>query len=224
MFEAQNIAHFKNDWITYVFLAILLILSVLKILFNDRLVNTTTFFLSKKNLFTYFNKEKQLFFNLFQILFFIVQLLTFSLLFFFLNEFLQLNTTYSSLKLFFVIAISVSLYFSFRFLLGLFLAYVFNLSSAQKKIAFTKINYFNNLTLCLLPFLFFTAYSKYLNNLPLKITFIIFITLLIIRYTLFITNNKKLIINNLFYFILYICALEIAPLVIILKLIIFRQN
>ena len=219
MFEAQNIAHLKYDWITYVFLAILLFLSVLKILFNDRLVNTTAFFLSKKNISTYFNKENQLYFSLFQLLFFIVNLLTLSLLLFFLNEFVQLITTYSSLKIFFMIVISVSMYFSFRFLLSLFLAFIFDLSAVYKKIAFTKINYFNNLTLCLLPFLVFTAYSNNLNYLPLKITFFIFIILLIIRYVLFLTNNKKLIINNLFYFILYLCALEIVPIVLILKLI-----
>ncbi len=220
MFEVENITYLKNDWITYVFLVILLILSVLKILFNDRLINTTTFFLSKKNVFSYFNKEKQLFFNLFQVLFFIVQFLTFSLLLYFLNEFSQFNTVYSSLKLFFIIAISVIIYFSFRFLLGLFLAYIFDLNSVHKKITFSKINYFNILTLCILPFLVFTAYSQNLNDLPLKITFSIFIFLFIVRYTLFLANNKKLIINNLFYFILYLCALEIVPFVIILKLII----
>ena len=218
MFETQNIAYLKNDWITYAFLAILLILSVLKILFNDRLVNTTTFFLSKKNVFTFFSKEKQLFFNLFQILFFIVQLLTFSLFLYFLSEFLKHNTTYSSLKLFFTIIISLGIYFSFRFLLGHFLSYIFNLNSVHKKVAFAKINYFNNLTLCILPFLVFTAYSNNLNDLPIKITIFTFAILLLIRYVFLLANNKKLIINNLFYFILYLCALEIVPFVIILKL------
>jgi hypothetical protein len=51
-----------------------------------------------------------------------------------------------------------------------------------------------------------------------KITFLVFVILLVLRYSLVLVNNKKLITNNLFYFMLYLCALEIAPLAIILKL------
>jgi hypothetical protein len=35
---------------------------------------------------------------------------------------------------------------------------------------------------------------------------------------LLFVNNKNLILNKLFYFILYICALEIAPLLFIYKM------
>lgn len=40
-----------------------------------------------------------------------------------------------------------------------------------------------------------------------------------IRLLLILNNNKKLIIKELFYFILYLCAFELAPLFILFKLI-----
>lgn len=218
MFEAENIAHLKNDWITLIFFIILIILAIIKFQFNDRLQHSVTFFLNKKKLLTYFNKEKNIFNNLYQILFFSIQLLTFSLLIFFLFEFFQKNNTLSNVKLYLTIIIIVSLYFTFRFLIGLLIAYIFDQIYTFKKVAYFKMNYINNLTLYLLPFLFFTAYSKDLSILFLKISIFICVIFLLIRYALFIKNNKKFIINNLFYFILYLCALEIVPIVIILKL------
>ena len=73
-----------------------------------------------------------------------------------------------------------------------------------------RINDGSKTTMCIDP--------KQFDDLIFKITIFVFLFLLIIRYSLLLINNKKLIFNNLFYFILYLCALEIVPLVIILKL------
>ena len=40
-----------------------------------------------------------------------------------------------------------------------------------------------------------------------------------IRLLLIISNNKNLIIKELFYFILYLCAFKLAPLLVLFKLI-----
>lgn len=42
--------------------------------------------------------------------------------------------------------------------------------------------------------------------------------LFVIRSVLYSIRNKKLIFNNLFYYILYICTFEIAPLFVLFKL------
>lgn len=44
------------------------------------------------------------------------------------------------------------------------------------------------------------------------------VLLVLLRFTVVTANNKNLIISKLFYFILYLCALEIAPLFILYKL------
>jgi hypothetical protein len=114
--------------------------------------------------------------------------------------------------------LGVILYFGFRFVLGFSLAYVLNLTNVYKKILFEKINYFNALILWIIPPLLFLIYTDKNQNLFLWITIILLVILLILRYGLILNNNKYLIFKNLLYFILYLCALEIAPLLIILKL------
>jgi hypothetical protein len=218
MFEAKEIVTQNNDWIALVFLIILFILAVVKLVFNERLSHANTLFFSKKYLSIYYTKEKTNVFNLFQLLLFIVQILSISLFFYVFVNYFQLNLSVSKLNLYVIILIGTSCYFIIRFSVGFFLASIFEVLKIHNRIVYQKINYFNNLILWLLPFLVFSIYVPSFQHFFFKITLIVFMLLLIIRYSLLLVNNKKLIFRNLLYFILYLCALEIAPLVIILKL------
>lgn len=55
---------------------------------------------------------------------------------------------------------------------------------------------------------------------PLNVSGLLCITLLLffIRFLFHVKNNKNLIFSELFYFILYLCAFEIAPLLTLFKL------
>lgn len=218
MFEAKEIIYQNNDWVTFVFLSILLVLTTAKVLFNDRLLHLSKLFLSKKYFLIYFNKEKNNIINFFQILLFVVQLLAISLFLYYINFYWQLKPEFSGLNSYLLIIVGVSLYVGLRFFLGLLLAYIFNLKGAHNKLTNEKVNYLNNLILWLIPLLIVCEYTTDYKAFFFKITFLIVILLLIIRYSLLLLNNKKLFSNSLFYFILYLCALEIAPLIIFLKL------
>ncbi len=218
MFEATKIISENNDWITIVFIVILLILALVRILFNDRLYNTNTLFLSKKYLSIYFNKEKNQHSKIFNSLLYFVQVLTLSLVFYLSAIYFQLQFKVQEFNLYVLFLLGVSLYLFVRYLIVLVLAFIFDLKNAQKRIIFEKRNYFSNLVLWLLPFLVLSVFIHKYEKPLFEITFTLFALLIILRYGLLLLNNKKLILNNLFYFILYICALEIAPLIIILKL------
>jgi len=218
MFEAIRIIYQNKDWITVVFLAILIVLTIAKVVYNERLSRTNVFFLSRNHLSIYFNKEKRKLLNGFQILLFSVQLLVLSLLFFLMNVYFQFQDELLNFRGYLLILFLVSLYFGLGHVLGFLLAYLFNFKDEYSKIVFDKLSYFNNLILWILPFLFVSVYLKYYNKLFFEFTVVLFMLLLIVRYVLILSMNKKLIYNNLFYFILYICALEIAPLIIVLKL------
>lgn len=218
MFEAKEIIHQNHHWVSLVFLAILIFLAMAKVLCKDRLLHTATLFISNKYLFIYFNKEKNDILNLFQFSLFMVQILALSLVFYFANNLWQFSPRLNDLNGYLLLVAGVSLYFCLRYLIGLFLAEIFNIKSKYNRIVYDKVSYFNNLILWILPFLVLSAYVNIHKEFYLKITILVLTLLLILRYSLILANNKKLIINNLFYFILYICALEIAPLAIILKL------
>ena len=218
MFEAKEIIYQNDYWISLVFLAILIFLTLAKVLYKDRLHNTAVLFLSKKYLYIYFGKEKSDVLNLFQFLLFMAQLLEVSLLLYFANSLWFFSSKLNGLNGFLLLVGSVALYFCFRYLIGLFLAEIFDIKDKYNKLVYDRSSYLNNLILWILPFLVFSAYATFYNELFFKITFFMLIILLILRYSLVLGNNKKLIFNNLFYFMLYLCALEIAPLAIILKL------
>ncbi|MBK5209586.1 MAG: DUF4271 domain-containing protein [Flavobacteriaceae bacterium] len=218
MFEAKEIIHQDDHWISLVFLTILIFLTLAKVLYKDRLLHTATLFISKKYLFIYFDKEKNDVINLFQFLLFIIQLLALSLLFYEANYLWQFSSRFNDLNGYLLLVGYMGLYFCIRFFIGLFLAEIFTIKSIFNKIIYDKVSYFNNLILWILPFLLLSAYADIYKELFFKITFLVLAILLILRYSLVLGNNKKLITNNLFYFMLYLCALEIAPLAIILKL------
>lgn len=218
MFEAKEIIHQNQHWVSLVFLAILIFLTWAKVLYKDRLLHTASLFFANKYLFIYFNKEKNDVINLFQFLLFIVQLLVLALLLYFANNLWPFSDRLNALNGYLLLVAGVGLYFCLRYLIGLFLAEIFNIKSKNNRIVYDKVSYFNNLILWILPFIMLSAYANIYKEYFFKITFFVLVILLILRYVLVLVNNKKLIVNNLFYFILYICALEIAPLAIILKL------
>ncbi|WP_372744919.1 DUF4271 domain-containing protein [Lutibacter sp.] len=218
MFEASKIISENNDWMTFVFLFILVLLTANKLLFNNRILHTGTLFLQKKFLLIYFGKDKSVVFNLFQIVLFSIKVLSISLIIYHINNYFKINSSLEGFVGYIIIASCLTLYFVIHYLLGVFLAAILNFQKAYKKVVYDKLSYFNNLILWILPFLVVYSYTSVLRVLFFNILLFLFIGLLVVRYLLLLTNNKNLIFNNIFYFILYLCALEIAPFVIILKL------
>ena len=220
MIEATKIISQNNDWISFVFLIILVVLAIVKINYKDRLLYTNFLIVQKKHLLIFYKEDKNIALSLFQVYLFFVQALVIALLFYFLNTYYVFSSILNGFKGYLIILLSLFIYFLARFFIGVFLSEIFNIKKAYKRVVYDKISYFNNITLWLLPFILICSYTQLYKIFFLKITLFIFIILVIIRYVLVVLNNKKLLFNNLFYFILYLCALEIAPLVIIFKLII----
>jgi len=218
MFEAKEIVPQNTDWIALVFFIILIILVVLKTMFKERLYHTSVLLFSKKYVSIYYNKDKIGMLNLFQGLFFVIQILVISLFLSVLYGFFQASLYDISLNMYLISLGVVSLYYCFRFVSGYLLSSVFNLKTIYRKVLFEKSNYTNSLILWVVVPLLFLVYSKNYYELFLWITLVMFVGLLTVRYILLLKNNKSFLFQNLFYFILYLCALEIAPLVIILKL------
>jgi hypothetical protein len=218
MFEAKEIIGNNNDWVTAVLLFIFFGLTLVRMLYKERLYHESTFFISKKYLSIYFNKEKGKLLNVYQTVLFIVQILVISLLIYLGVKLFNIRPISNELSNFIVVFLAVGFYFVIHYLLSFLLSYLFNFTNEYVKIAYTKTSYFNNLILWILPFLVFGVYGNEHAKLFQEITFLILTFLLTLRYGLILLNNKKFIFNNLFYFILYLCALEIAPLIIVLKL------
>ena len=126
MFEAKEIIGHNNDWITVVLLFIFFVLTMVRILFKERLYHESTFFISKKYLSIHFNKEKGKLLNVYQTVLFIVQILVVSLLVYFGLRLFNIKTFPNEFTDYTVVLLAVGLYFIIHSLLSFLLALLFN--------------------------------------------------------------------------------------------------
>lgn len=208
----------ENDWITIVFIIVFLLLGIAKLLYKERLSKLVLLFFSKDYLLKY-RKENQLIINWFNTTLFIVQIIVFSL--FILAYIAFYKTTVlnnNSLGIFLKTCLNLSVFFFFRYLIGKLLGVLFDVKQQQESLTFAKMSYLQNISLLVLPFLLFIFYIKKYDLLLFQLTLVVFTILLITRHLLIFKNNKNFIFSHLFYFILYLCALEMAPVLLIFKI------
>jgi hypothetical protein len=65
--------------------------------------------------------------------------------------------------------------------------------------------------LALLPINIIMYYTDIVNSYSIISIIIVLLTINVMTYLISLKNYQKLLFDKLFYFILYICALEIAP-------------
>ena len=109
--------------------------------------------------------------------------------------------------------------FLIKVLLERLIGSVLSIDSIVNDYLFQKISYKNYIGLLLIPVNAFLIYSLK----PDTLTFIIVLGILLVINAIgslsFFKRNQSVIKKNFFYFILYLCALEISPYVILYKLI-----
>lgn len=106
-------------------------------------------------------------------------------------------------------------YQSIKYIADLFLMVLFELKERLSFFFISKIGYSYSISIGL-----FVANVLYFYSFRSSL-FLIFICALLfsIRMLLIIIHNKNLIAKELFYFILYLCVLELAPLFVLFKFI-----
>ena len=201
-----------NSWITGIFLFLFLSIVLLKLIDSKRL---------KESFFTFFNLsfledediEPTNFFDPFQIIIFFFSVLVLSLLTHKAIVFKIVNFQ-NTFATFLEIFIALLTYFLAKRVLEYFLSLLFLIKKGIHFFLVSKYNYLYSLSFLTYIALILNEYAA-INEL-----YLFYFTgfLFIIRFIFFAIRNKKLIFNKLFYFILYICAFEIAPLFVLSKL------
>ena len=122
-----------------------------------------------------------------------------------------------SISLFFNLVVGIGVFILIKVLIERLIGSLFEIDTLIDQYLFQKISYKNFIGVILLPVNALLIYSFTAST---KIIFVILFFLLTISVIGLITSFKahqNLIKKNLFYFILYLCALEIAPYLIIYK-------
>lgn len=209
----------ENDWVTIVLLFIIALLGFVKYTYKGRLVDLSVVFLTKRY-FLLYGKESQQGLNRFNVILFLVQTLVLSLFVFLAIQFYKPNLIEPNGFINFIKSCSwIALFFLIKFLAGYALAVLFEMTKQYNQIVFAKRTYLFSLSILSFPMLIIIIYVKNYNLLLFQLSILLIGTLLIMRYLFVLKSNKSVISRGLFYFILYLCALEIAPLVFVFKMV-----
>jgi len=206
--------HIENiDWVTVIIFGSLLLIVIAKSTFYNRFLNFIILPFNNKYIFMYNKKDKLI--NWFHIFFTLFQIVNFALFLFLSWKALFESDEDQNLYFFPVILGAVLLFLVLKVFLQLTNGFIFKSNREISELIFKKISYLNYSGIIM--FLANVVLSYVLKD-SKPVVFITFLLILLINTIGWITllrNHQKFITHNFFYFILYLCALEIAPWVII---------
>lgn len=199
-----------NDWVTLSFLLCLVLLFFIKLINRSKLQEYSLAFFSR-GFISSLTDKKEGFPFVSSILLMVFVIINFSLIILLLKvNFNPKGEALTFLKIIFY----VFLYYSLKIVIDFVIIKTLQIKKIIRTFIYSKYIYLSGVAIWLFPCLLIDNY--YFKSPNLLYFFIVFLFLL--RFFLVLFNNKKLILNKLFYFILYLCTLEIAPLFIILKM------
>ncbi|HAT81384.1 MAG TPA: DUF4271 domain-containing protein [Flavobacterium sp.] len=208
----DNLLHLRitenKDWATVLFVISFAIIAITKSAYENRFADFAKLIYSNKYLTLY--KDGSHLNNSFTLTLFLVQLISFT----FFIQISLFHFEYASKTdwILFIQIITFLIYFVLsKFLIEKIIANAFNIEEIVAQFNFQKVIFRTYIGLFLLPLNVILFY----NDVILRnfITIIIFIVLIsfVLTYLISIKNHQNIIFGKLFYFILYLCTLEIGP-------------
>ncbi|MFC3334587.1 DUF4271 domain-containing protein [Flavobacterium palustre] len=198
----------NKDWATFLFVLAFGIIAVTKSVYGNRFSDFINLFFSDKYSKVY--RDSSQLKSSFTISLFFVQVISFAF-------FIQISLSifgYAS-KTDWILYIQIITFLSFfilsKYLVEKIIATTFNIEEFMEQFNLQKITYRTYIGIIILPvniILFY--YNTVSQNIPIAIISIILL-LSILTYSLSIKKYQSVIFSKLFYFILYLCTLEIAP-------------
>lgn len=200
------------DWITLLIFGSLLFVLIAKGLYYVRFLNFMVLPFNNKYIFMYNKKERLL--NWFHVLFTFFQIINTSLFLFFVYEnFIQTNS-HQYIYVYPLILIGYFLFILVKTALQLTNGFIFGSQSIFSEIIFKKTSYLNYGGILLFLANILLAYVNISDAVVIFTAIFLFLGVNIIGWILVLKNYQNFFANYFFYFILYLCTLEIAPLVI----------
>ena len=198
----------NKDWATVLFIFCFIILAANKAINPSQFYDFIKLPFNQKYASTY--RDPSNLFSKFTISLFIIQLISMSFL---VQIILSFNgyTSKTNWITYIQIFTSLSVFILIKFYLEKIIATTFNMEEFIDSFNLKKVNYRSFTGLMILPIVIFLFYNS-VNSL-FFFWILIVIILIISTYFYFITvkNYQNLILHNIFYFILYLCTLEIGP-------------
>ncbi|WP_103069370.1 DUF4271 domain-containing protein [Aquimarina sediminis] len=207
----------STNWLTILIMVSVFLLVIAKRVNALRFADFMMLFSNSKYIITHQKLNKLS--SLFNAILLLFQIVSVSLFIYLCINVFEWQVIPNEITLYFKIAIIYAVIIICKLLVEKIIATIFSIDAVIDTYLFYKVSYRNFMAVTLLPVNILFIYTLQ----PTKIVFIILLILLIILNIImlisFYKKNETIILNYLFYFILYLCALEIAPYFILYKLI-----
>ena len=205
------------DWITLLLVLVVVLLVVAKYVFTQRFAHFNMLFATDKYLVLK-GKDPNLF-HPFNILLFVVNAISAGL-FIYVCYLTFLEGLPQKPKILFLrIITAYTTFVLLKFSLEKILADVISINEKMNYYLFYKLSYRNFISLILLPFNMIFIYVWQPGPVILYIVLGLILLMNLITLLSAFLKNQQYILKNWFYFILYLCALEIGPYYILYKLV-----
>ena len=208
LMELQNRIVENKDWATILFVCCLLFVIITKSAFENRFHDFKNLLISDRYIKIY--KDYSHLMTWFTFLLFIVQIFSFG--FFIQYLFYYFGYIEKWDWVFFIKIITILSFFILaKYLIEKIIATAFDIEEFAEQYNMLKVSYRNYIALMLLPFTIILFYNE---NITFNFLYIMLAIITLSNFLIYLKAIKifqKTIIGKLFYFILYLCTLEIAP-------------
>jgi hypothetical protein len=196
-----------KDWATCLFILSFALIAITKTAFETRFNDFMRILVTDKYIKVY--KDSSNLMSGFTVLLFIVQAISFSFFIQIALDYFGISSKYDWIN-FIRIFVFFGVFVLSKFLIEKIIATTFNIEEFIEQFNLQKVSYRTFIAIVLLPV---NIYLFYNNSSYLLIYCVIGAILIInlLTYLVSLRIYQNLVIGNLFYFILYLCALEIAP-------------
>jgi len=202
-----------QDWISIVLFLSLLALALGKFLYHGRFLNFLLLPFNDK--YVLFHNKKGQWLGGFQILMTLFQLLNLALFIHLALEAFGTLPGRAPMGAFFVILGALALFLVAKAALQVFTGFVFNAQDMIRNLIFSKVAYLNHSGFVLLLANLFLVFGPGGDKAVIYSAIILVLIINGIGAMKLLKHHQKAMFPYFMYFILYLCALEIAPLVLI---------
>ncbi|MXN92138.1 DUF4271 domain-containing protein [Flavobacterium sp. Sd200] len=198
-----------NDWATWLFVACFALVAINRTAFEARFAEFIKLGVSDK--YTKIYKDSSNLQSWFTISFFFIQVVSYSFLLQYVLKYKDFGLVEEGGISYVRIFTVVTFFILSKFLTEKIIATAFNIEEFNEQFNLHKVNYRAYIGLLLLPVNLVLFYNVAPGRLLLYLILGVILAATFISYLVSLRIYQKLILGKLFYFILYLCALEIAP-------------
>ncbi len=208
---------FRDPWVVAVIIGLLIYTAFLNIFLGSDIRSVIQSFYNKHAL-SQLDKEGGLINSWAFIGLFILFSLTFGLVLYQLTEFYNVDYGIAGFQLFITFSVIIAVLFALKFLLLKFLGFIFDINGmVSQYIGILNLTYFNIAFVLLVVAICFSLLNSRFIPLLMSLTLVLIAVIFAWQY---LRNSVNIISNfrfHKFYLFIYLCALEICPVLILIK-------